>query len=76
MSGERLLGVYHYCNLHHTGQFSREYRVLCRVMKVFTPARSEESVDVLLKPGYEESLRVYEALGGDVAKLESDWAEV
>ena len=62
MSPDTLLGVYHFCNLYHGGQWSREYRILCRVMKVFRPSHSEEFVSVLLKDGYEVARTVFESL--------------
>ncbi len=62
MSPETLLGVYHFCSLAHTGQASREYRVLSRVLRRFTPSPSEQHFDILEKPGYERALDVFESL--------------
>jgi len=59
MSPEKLLALYHFCTAWHGGQWSREYRIGCRVSKVFTPARREEYLAVLSESEYSESRDYY-----------------
>ncbi len=62
MSPDKLLALHHFCTAWHAGQFSREYRIGCRVSKVFTPSRSEEFIAILAKPDYEQAREYYVAL--------------
>ncbi len=62
MSPDKLLAVFHFCNGYHSGQWSREYRLLCRVMRVFVPARSEVYLEILDQPGYETAREYYQQL--------------
>jgi hypothetical protein len=59
MNTDKLLALYHFCNLYHGGQFTRLYRLGCKVSEVFTPSHSEEFVSILNKEGYEEARRIF-----------------
>lgn len=66
MSYETLLGVYHYCMAHHSGQGTREYRLLSKVTSIITPSNNEQLSRILTTSGYERSREVYESLGGQL----------
>ncbi len=66
MNYQRLLAVYHYCTLYHGGQFSREYRLLCKVQRLFRPSQSEEYPETLLSEGNEEAFDIFTRLGGSL----------
>jgi hypothetical protein len=59
MNYQRLLALYHFCNLYHSGRSSRLYALGCKVSKHFTPTRAEEYPEVLSRPGYETALKIY-----------------
>lgn len=59
MSPDKLLALHHFCVYWHGGQGSREYRILSRVSRVFTPSRSEEYLECLANPGYETAREYY-----------------
>lgn len=63
---ETLLGVYHFCSAWHGGQFSREYRVMCRTGLV--PRGAEEYLETLARPDYASARDVYVALVKDKRK--------
>lgn len=62
MNHSTLLAVYHYCAAWHGGQASREYRVLSRVSRVFSPRGTEEYASVLGTEGYEDARALYISL--------------
>ena len=62
MSYEKLLALYHFCNQYHSGQWSRLYRLSCKIGKLIRPAHSEEYSAILESPGYEESRAFYDTL--------------
>lgn len=62
MNSDRLLGLYHFCNLYHSGQWSRLYKLSCKIAKVYKPSFSEEYSTVLSRPGYEEAKDVFRRL--------------
>ena len=66
MTYETLLGAYHFCSAWHGGQFSREYRVMCRTK--LTPRGSEEYLETLARPDYAHAREVYVALVKDQRK--------
>lgn len=65
MNQQKLLALYHFCNLYHDGQFSRLYRLGCKVSQTFTPSREEEYVSILNREGYEEAKYIFLLLTKD-----------
>jgi hypothetical protein len=59
MNQQRLLALYHFCNMWHGGQWSREYALGCKVSRLFRPARSEEYLDCLALPDNVEAREIY-----------------
>lgn len=58
-----LLALYHYCTGYHSGMWSREYRLLCRVMRVFrSRSHSEEYASCLLDDENAQALEIYTTL--------------
>ena len=67
MNYETMLGVFHFCMAWHGGQWSREYRVMCRLFpKIINPRGREEYASVLAMPEYESGRAIYIALVKDM----------
>jgi hypothetical protein len=54
-----MLGVYAYCRDWHGGQWSREYRIMCRIGERVRFSRIEEYTACLATEGYEKARDVY-----------------
>ena len=57
-----LLALYHYCLGWHSGIRSREYRLLCRITRVFRPSHSEEYAHCLWDDENAQALEIYTTL--------------
>lgn len=57
MNYQTILGLYHFCNSWHGGQFSREYRIMCRLR--FTPRGREEYLECLATAENADAREVY-----------------
>lgn len=65
MHTETLRGIYWYCADYHDGQWSREYRIMCRIGGRL---KARQIHDPMQFPLSEHGVRIYERL---VAKYES-----
>lgn len=72
MNYQRLLGLYHYCMNYHTGQSSREYKLLCKVQRSVAFSGSHQLLDCLLDVENQEAGRLYERLGGEWTDVAAD----
>lgn len=64
MNLETACGAYWYCADHHSGQSSREYRVLSKLSRIYTPGPMESSSRLLRneRGEYEDAKDVYARL--------------
>lgn len=71
---QRLLALFHYCSLYHSGKNSREYAVLSRVTGKygFRPSGSEEYAECLTDDDNFVAREIFLALGGSYADFSDD----
>lgn len=73
MDHQTLLGAYHYCCMYHAGQNSREYRVLSRILRVYSPGRSEQLLGALNAEENEQARAVYLSLVASGGHGDGEW---
>lgn len=72
---DRVEAFYWFCVDYHRGQFSKEYRLMCKLSRIFTPSRlsngpsSEEALDIYVSLCEKYATTRFELINGENVKF-------